>query len=98
MSQKTKKQVVSTQCLAHHIFLEICIFKFVCIPCSLAHKHCKPFIIEWMQNFEAYNMYTLEGHVELGTIYRLSMLIFVLYAQQCCHVFHLDISHWHRPY
>ena len=31
MSEKVKKQVVSTQCLAHHIFLEIC------IPKSLVH-------------------------------------------------------------
>ena len=54
MSKKTKKQVVLTQCLAHHIFLKICIPKFVCIPCSLTHKHCKPFITAWMQDFEAY--------------------------------------------
>ena len=79
MSEKAKEQVVSTQCLAHRIFLELCNPKPVVWP---TRKYCHPFITACM--------YTLEEHVEwlaegiqlvLGTIYKLSLLVLILHTQ-----------------
>ena len=59
MSKKVKKHVLSTQCLAHHIFLEICTPKSLVVwPLSTANclsQHaCK--ILR--------HIYTLEEHAE----------------------------------
>ena len=60
MSKKAKKQVVPTQCLAHHIFLEICIPKS-----SLAHKYTVlQTIYHSMHGRSCFiYSYTLEEHV-----------------------------------
>ena len=51
MYEKVKKQVVTTQCLSHHIFLEIYIFRSLVVwPVNTI----KPFIRAYMQDLETY--------------------------------------------
>ena len=59
--QKMKKQVVSThdQCLAHHIFLEICISKFLVVWLVSTANHLSQHACKILRH-----IYTLEEHVK----------------------------------
>ena len=61
MSEKAKKQVVSTheQCLAHHIFLGICIPKFFVVWPISAANHTSKHACKILRH-----IYTLEEHVD----------------------------------
>ena len=61
MSKNAKKQVVSThdQCLAHHIFLEICIPKSLVVWPVSTVNHLSQHACKILRH-----IYTLEEHVE----------------------------------